>query len=837
MRKFRPSEGYRYEKLTSKRTVRLLDLKPSSTFSDEICCDLRQAHLDDEEPFEALSYTWGDGKDSRQIRCNGSPLPIRPSLETALRFIRSKDETRTFWIDAICINQQDTPEREKQVSLMRYIFSRAWQVLAWIGEEDIADSPALNIEKLQHKQIDTDDQFVKEKIDNYITELLRTMMSAMTLLRRPWFSRTWIIQEVALSNKLLMQCSHRVIKWSSFLALLRLLPLVTDKEGTQIYVREVFLERAQFVASTKDRIAERRLSSTKPQSNVWQELQSIVSQARPFGATSESDRIFALLGLVDQKVEKVFVDYGSPYRQIYREFTRLMISATGSLAILGHADSQLDEKFESWVPNWTIAPSVDALSSLDRPYYSAAGDSSVEVASLDDTNVLALYGIFLDTIVKIKAGPTTDEMEALNKGERLIARGTKFGLPESTPLLPYKSVGHVIPKASDPEDEAPQSPSSQHTIPRKPVSSPSSPTEEKSINDMANLSLTSTRSSQDTLISFGPTLTGSGSGETITTILARGVFTGLTRDPRVRHNHYIWGSIHPTNGVYLKASHEASWKESLPKDEQYPTGQPIEEAYWRTLTGDKRTPVSHIANEPPPFWQHAYRIWQTMLWERAGHIKRFTKEAGYRILGRGDVDASLSLAQYKSLQNQQLRDYFQSENAKRERDNRASQLQVPAFRNILSVLIKIHDKARPGDELALGYSNTDLISNLDNFDTLSPQAAAHLEHSLAALPTSPLSDDELRNHIDKAFWYDFLRVARNRQFCVTKKGYIGWAPTASEKGDRICLLKGGQVPYVVRPHRKKKGEWTFLGEAYVHGLMKGEAMKDGKLEMETIRLR
>ena len=834
MRRFWSSGGeYRYERLVGIRLIRLLDLKPSTSFSNEICCDLRQVPLDSNENFEALSYTWGDGKPTSQIQCNGDPLLIRPSLETAIRFIRSKDEIRTFWIDAICINQNDTPEREKQVSLMRDIFSRAWQVVAWIGEENVADVPALDIEKLQLKKIDTDDRLAKEQVEFYINALLRTLMSAMILLRRPWFSRTWIIQEAALSRKLIMQCSHRVIRWSSFLALLRLLPLVTDKEGTQIYLREVLLERAQFVASIRDRIAERRLNGTRNQSNVWQELQSIVSQARPFGATSEADRIFALLGLVDQ----VLVDYERPYRQVYRDFTRLMINATGSLAILGHADSGDDEKLESWVPDWSIMPSVDPLSSIDEPYYSATGDSTAHMAPFDDTNVLVLSGIFLDTILNVSAGPTTDEMEALNKGERFIARGTKFGLPESTPLLPYKSIGQLIQKAEEPEDQAPQSPLSQHTIPRKPVSSASSPTEGKSFSEMANLSLVSTRSSQETSMSFDSTSTGSGTEELITTMLARGIFTGLTRDPRVRHNHYIWGSIHPTNGVYLKANHEASWKESLPKDGTYPTGQPIEEAYWRTLIGDKRTPISHIANEPPLFWQHAYRIWQGMLWERAGYVSRFAKEAGFKILRRGTSDSSLSLAQHKSLQNQHLRDYFQFENANRERLNRASQLQVPAFRNILSMLIKIHIKTRPDDEVAQGYSNTDLIANLDNFTNLTPQAAAHLEHSLAVLAPARRSDDELPNHIDKAFWYVFLGVARNRQFCVTKRGYIGWVPNASEKGDRICLLTGGQVPYVVRPHKKKKGDWTFLGEAYVHGLMKGEAMKDGKIEMKPIRLR
>lgn len=55
-----------------------------------------------------------------------------------------------------------------------------------------------------------------------------------------------------------MQCSNKSIRWSSFLALLLLLLLVTDKEGTQVYFREFFLERAQFVRSVRNRVVERR---------------------------------------------------------------------------------------------------------------------------------------------------------------------------------------------------------------------------------------------------------------------------------------------------------------------------------------------------------------------------------------------------------------------------------------------------------------------------------------------------------------------------------------------------------------------------------------------------
>ena len=39
------------------------------------------------------------------------------------------------WYDALCFNQDDVDERSQQVRLMRDIYSQAWQVVVWLGED------------------------------------------------------------------------------------------------------------------------------------------------------------------------------------------------------------------------------------------------------------------------------------------------------------------------------------------------------------------------------------------------------------------------------------------------------------------------------------------------------------------------------------------------------------------------------------------------------------------------------------------------------------------------------------------------------------------------------
>ncbi|KAG8531870.1 uncharacterized protein KY384_003506 [Bacidia gigantensis] len=847
---FKSSKDYQYETLKGIKLVRVLDLHPSLEKSNQIKCDLRHVRVDSDVDFEALSYTWGDGKPTSEIQCNGARLFIRPSLEIALRHLRKTDDVRTMWIDAICINQSNTREREQQVPLMADVYSKASQVVAWIGEVKLSDVQALDIERLQFEVIDPDHKEVTWKLENYITALLKTMMAAVTLMRRPWFSRTWIIQEVALSRKLIIQCSDRIIRWSNFLALLDLIPLITDKEGMQVYFGEVFLERAHFVASVRSKIAERIAEHERQETDVvirhvsshqydvWEDLQLLVSQARAFGATEESDRIFALLGLVDQKLRKgIPVDYGTPFQAMYKDFARHLIATTGSLSMLSQVGPEQDDKLESWVANWARELPVEPLGANKDGYYSATGASKPEIIPHKDAKVLALSGIFLDEIDQVKLGPSSDGMEALNRAQRTIARGTQFGLAESTPLLPYKSIADLLSKEPERVSGPGGGQASEYQISRKPVDPGTDPLTEKLIEEFSSLSMTSTRSSQGTSVTSESQSPTQSKSETIADVLARGIFTGLPRNPRVRQYHHIWGAIHPVNGVYMSSRSEAAWNEILPKDKAYPTGETVEEAYWRTLIGDKRTTLDLRISQPPNFWQTGFHIWQAELLKKQGHVSRVANEAGSRVLSRNRSDGSLALERRDSMLNQELRDYVQAENAKKEVNNRLQQLKVPAFRNIISTLIKVHNKSRPDSEIAPGYSNTELIGYLDGYDSLTEDQVARLRRSLSTIPPARLTDTELRNQIDKAFWYDFVRVARNRRFCVTKQGYIGWVPSSAKEGDRICLLLGGQVPYVVRPHKKRKGEWQFLGEAYVHGIMRGEAMQREGLNVETILLR
>ena len=70
-----------------------------------------------------------------------------------------------------------------------------------------------------------------------------------------------------------------------------------------------------------------------------------------------------------------------------------------------------------------------------------------------------------------------------------------------------------------------------------------------------------------------------------------------------------------------------------------------------------------------------------------------------------------------------------------------------------------------------------------------------------------------------------IDICLGRRVCVTKSGLIGLVPAAAEVGDAICVLLGCGRCHVLRLEESREAG-TYVGEAYVHGIMDGEATKD-----------
>ncbi|KAK8007791.1 hypothetical protein PG989_001781 [Apiospora arundinis] len=118
----------------SRSETRLLTLLPAADFDAEIQCLLDVVSLDETTDFEALSYVWGDPTIREPISVGGENVLVTTSLIAALRRLRQPKSRRVLWVDAVCIDQNHTAEKNAQLPLLARIYRSARSVIAWLGE-------------------------------------------------------------------------------------------------------------------------------------------------------------------------------------------------------------------------------------------------------------------------------------------------------------------------------------------------------------------------------------------------------------------------------------------------------------------------------------------------------------------------------------------------------------------------------------------------------------------------------------------------------------------------------------------------------------------------------
>jgi hypothetical protein len=116
-------------------------------------------------------------------------------------------------------------------------------------------------------------------------------------------------------------------------------------------------------------------------------------------------------------------------------------------------------------------------------------------------------------------------------------------------------------------------------------------------------------------------------------------------------------------------------------------------------------------------------------------------------------------------------------------------------------------------------------SNMTNRDAeLDPTHAQTFELYLQHLPSRP--NGGLRHEIQRRlpyswregkpppsdYWHHLWGKAMNRRFFVTRLGMIGMGPPETKADDRVCMLYGGEMPFLLRP---RGPDFELVGDAYV----------------------
>lgn len=114
---------------------------------------------------------------------------------------------------------------------------------------------------------------------------------------------------------------------------------------------------------------------------------------------------------------------------------------------------------------------------------------------------------------------------------------------------------------------------------------------------------------------------------------------------------------------------------------------------------------------------------------------------------------------------------------------------------------------------------------------------------IVELDTVDATWEAIQNEEVSSLTLDVRVNTYNRRFSMTKKGYVGLRSSQAAIDDRICILSGATVPFLLRPavkrllrHGKHRLEriYTYVGDCYVQGIMDGEAVDLPGSEWEDI---
>ena len=133
--------------------IRLLEVRERKSPDQPPQVSVYRTSVEDAPAYQAISYTWADENDLEKIylehghslSCNASDgdssahsgyMMVRKNCVDVLRQLEHFKFSRFYWIDAICINQDDLKEKSVQVARMGDTFCQAADVLICLSMHD-----------------------------------------------------------------------------------------------------------------------------------------------------------------------------------------------------------------------------------------------------------------------------------------------------------------------------------------------------------------------------------------------------------------------------------------------------------------------------------------------------------------------------------------------------------------------------------------------------------------------------------------------------------------------------------------------------------------------------
>ncbi|KAM7188617.1 Heterokaryon incompatibility protein (HET) domain containing protein [Naviculisporaceae sp. PSN 640] len=384
---------YKQVPLSRSDGARLLILK-AGTAQDKPICHLYS--IDDEltaHHYVALSYVWGLRENLMPICCNQHTVLVTPNLYDALLHLRNPSQDRVLWVDALCINQEDDIEKSHQVRNMGKIYRYAQHVSIWLGKGSPGSSQAVAFIRYLWELIPNRPDFrtFQDNPDRRLRLLFQQeyhdqWVSLGEFLQREWFSRVWILQEVALCREATMLCGSEQL---SLQQLVEVVLWVAYDNSSPYFSPQANRSRTTklggFMFAARHNLLEMHLKDGPPK--PFRTLYHVLRHSGTSQATDPRDKIYALLGMANDigpNMELLGPDYSLSLAGVYLSVAEFFLKKQKNLDYWKMMPDT--PEYKSSLPSWVVDWEWHSKNPTPRPLTGAhyrAGGSLEPAVTLD----------------------------------------------------------------------------------------------------------------------------------------------------------------------------------------------------------------------------------------------------------------------------------------------------------------------------------------------------------------------------------------------------------------------------------------------------------------------
>ncbi|KAG0649375.1 Heterokaryon incompatibility protein [Hyphodiscus hymeniophilus] len=353
----------------------------------------------------SFSYAWGSVQKPCQMLLNGQILNITETVHDIFQSRITADIDTRVWIDAICINQEDLVEKAAQVGLMGEIYSNAESTRVWLGLADPNTNLAIQFTKTLFSILPELKIGEPERLNHYYTiypDGCPEWQALAHLLNRPWFTRTWVIQEVALATYADIVCGDAVLTWD---VLETVMVGLNDLGFDGLVYTTTATDSTEPVlmkgAPGHDALLGLAFLRTLVKAGKPRPILRVMATFQDSLTTEPNDKIYAVLGLATDVDYPVFYpDYTKSPEALFKDITMSLIKRDANLDSLRYAGLERGSG-ASLKSSWSINYSSAKDFPIRIGHYPITTAEKPEFILSDNNNRLSLRGYIFDKVCQL----------------------------------------------------------------------------------------------------------------------------------------------------------------------------------------------------------------------------------------------------------------------------------------------------------------------------------------------------------------------------------------------------------------------------------------------------